>query len=588
MDNLQKLFDWRFLARIGFIIGLLLVYVGAVGMLEAFNERDVIRNTLTLGQVLLFVPVLVGGYYLARKQADRNPALTIVDGALMGLIASIPVVILVLLADPLDLRNVFVNVSRDLIEFLTFEAETVSQGVFPLVLSFVSAGAIGAVFWYIPYHIRRAVLTGAIVTVSIGMMSEQVSLILQENFSRELIDQFFRRRTLLPEAALGIFLFATGTAAFWSLFGGRIRDGYAGQSDTTKRATRGTGWTIFGIILLILPWIVGSFFSQVFNEIGRFVLMGLGLNIAVGLAGLLDLGYVTNFAVGAYIMGVLTSTGNLGIEQQAGIGFFNFWLVIPVSILVAMFTGFIFALPVLRMRGDYLAIATLGFGEIIGRLAESDFLRPIIGGAQGVLFIPNPSITIDFLNLNIEFKDPEQTYYIFLIAIVVMIFISIRLDNSRTGRQWMAIREDEDAASAMGIDTIKAKMLAFTLSAAAGGVSGAIFAAKLGTIFPNSFEVLVSINVLSLIIVGGMGSIPGVVVGAIVLIGLPEVLREFSDFRWLLYGALLVIMMLARPEGLWPASGRKREILSGRKQKPDEPDMAVSGDPTPDPQPNVP
>src|SRR5690606_15721649 len=213
----------------------------------------------------------------------------------------------------------------------------------------------------------------------------------------------------------------------------------------------------------------------------------------------------------------LTSTGNLGI----GGGFFNFWLVLPIALLAAMFAGFIFAVPVLKMRGDYLAIATLGFGEIIGKLALSDWLKPVIGGAQGVLAVPKPEF------FGFTFQNPEEIYYIVLAGCALTLFVSIRLNNSRTGRQWMAIREDEDVAAAMGINTARAKLLAFTLSAATGGLAGGIFASKLGTIFPNSFSLLVSINVLSLIIIGGMGSVPGIVIGAFVLIGLPELLREF-------------------------------------------------------------
>jgi len=213
------------------------------------------------------------------------------------------------------------------------------------------------------------------------------------------------------------------------------------------------------------------------------------------------------------------------------------------------------------MRGDYLAIATLGFGEIIGKLAISDWLKPLIGGAQGVQAIPKP------IFFGLELKNPEELYYIVLVACLITLFVSVRLNNSRTGRQWMAIREDEDVATAMGIDTSRAKLLAFTLSAATGGVAGAIFAAKVGTVFPNSFTVFISINVLSLIIVGGIASNPGIVVGAIVLIGMPELLREFSDFRFLLYGILLVIMMINRPQGLIPTQIISHEMRTGAKAK---------------------
>ena len=210
------------------------------------------------------------------------------------------------------------------------------------------------------------------------------------------------------------------------------------------------------------------------------------------------------------------------------------------------------------MRGDYLAIATLGFGEIIRLLALSDWLKPIIGGAQGVLFIPPPNF------LGIDLIGPQRLYYIILGACLLAVFVSSRLNNSRIGRQWMAIREDEDVASAMGINTARSKLLAFTISAATGGLAGAIFAAKLGTIFPSSFNLLVSVNVLSLIIIGGLGSLPGIIVGALFLVGLPELLREFDEFRLLLYGTLMVTMMLARPEGLWPSAVYRREV--GREE----------------------
>jgi branched-chain amino acid transport system permease protein len=300
--------------------------------------------------------------------------------------------------------------------------------------------------------------------------------------------------------------------------------------------------------------------------------MGLGLNIAVGLAGLLDLGYVTNFAVGAYVMALLTSTSEFGLQSPM-----SFWIALPIAVLAAMLSGFVFALPVLRMRGDYLAIATLGFGEIVRVLVRSDALKEIIGGAQGILAVPKASIggfiatissyVLDPINNllsrwdlgilgvtesaeagnEIVFGTPPQLYYLIVVACLLMLFVSRRLNNSSTGRRWMAMREDEDVAAAMGINTTNAKVIAFTLSAASGGLAGAIFAAKVGSIFPQSFQILISINVLSLIIVGGIGSVPGIVVGAFALIGIPEFLREFAEFRLLLYGIALIAMMLLRP-----------------------------------------
>jgi branched-chain amino acid transport system permease protein len=224
-------------------------------------------------------------------------------------------------------------------------------------------------------------------------------------------------------------------------------------------------------------------------------------------------------------------------------------------------------IPVLRMRGDYLAIVTLGFGEIISRLAISDMLKPYVGGAQGILQIPKPSIG------SLVFTKPEVLYYVVLAGVLLALFVSWRLRDSRLGRQWMAMREDEDVAEAMGINLMKTKILAFSIGAAFSGLAGAIFASKLTSIFPHSFNVLISINVLSLIIVGGIGSLPGVIVGAAVLIGLPELLREFAEYRLLMYGLLLIVMMLAKPEGFVPSEVHKRELHAT-----DEDFVAEAGD----------
>ncbi|MCA9924036.1 MAG: hypothetical protein KC421_16780, partial [Anaerolineales bacterium] len=316
------------------------------------------------------------------------------------------------------------------------------------------------------------------------------------------------------------------------------------QNETSRKTLIGVG--VFG--LLILPLILGTYLTEVIDNVGLFILMGLGLNIVVGFAGLLDLGYVAFFAIGAYVMGILTSTGDLGI---AGI---SFWLALPISVAVSVLFGITLGVPVLKMRGDYLAIVTLGFGEIIRVLAQSDLLKEVIGGAQGILQIGKPEI------FGFTLLRPQHFYYLILAACLLAIFVSWRMRDARLGRQWMAMREDEDVAEAMGIHLVKTKLLAFGMGAAFSGLAGAIFASRLSSIFPNSFNLLISINVLSLIIVGGIGSLPGVVVGALVLVGLPELLREFAEYRLLLYGVLLIVMMIKRPEGLWPSSVTQREL----------------------------
>jgi branched-chain amino acid transport system permease protein len=206
------------------------------------------------------------------------------------------------------------------------------------------------------------------------------------------------------------------------------------------------------------------------------------------------------------------------------------------------------------MRGDYLAIVTLGFGEIIRILVLSDVAKPLLGGAQGILLIPKPKL------FGLELVGPTEFYYLIVLGCLLAAFVAWRLRDARLGRQWMAMREDEDVAEAVGIKLVNTKLLAFAIGAAFSGLSGAIFATRLSSIFPHSFNLLVSINVLCLIIVGGMGSLPGVVVGALVLVGMPELLREFAEYRLMIYGALLIVMMLVRPEGLWPSAIRKREL----------------------------
>jgi branched-chain amino acid transport system permease protein len=308
---------------------------------------------------------------------------------------------------------------------------------------------------------------------------------------------------------------------------------------------------VTAILVLLLPSILGMWFSEILDNVGLFILMGLGLNIVIGFAGLLDLGYVAFYAIGAYTIGVLTSPE---------LGFFNltFWQAFPFAVGCAVLAGIVLGLPILKMRGDYLAIVTLGFGEIIRLLALSDWLRPYLGGTQGIQRIERPVVGIGSFSMTLESQ--QELYYLILIGIAIVAFVAVRLRDSRLGRSWMALREDEDVAVAMGINHVATKLTAFAMGALFSGIGGTIFAAKIGSIYPSSFSFIVSINILALIIVGGMGSIPGVFVGALALMGLPEILREFAEYRFLFYGAALVTVMLVRPEGLWPEARRKLEL----------------------------
>ena len=549
MDKPKQIIDLRYLLKMGLLAGIITGYTAIIGMITVFDNRQLIAGVLTLGQILLVAAPLGFGYFVAHKAKSDQPTGRIIgNGALIGLLAVIPSILIILVGANTDIRQMFVNISPDLIAILTFGQDNIYVGMAMLTVLMVIVGVLGSALRLVPDKYRRAIVMGLAWTLGVGLMSELIILIIRPLLGRGFIRIFFSNGSLKPFAALTIFFLTSGLYILWQNKGDAAKDSYANLSKGQRKTVRRSGMGLGTIVLLALPWILGTFLSEVIDNVGLYILMGLGLNIAVGLAGLLDLGYVTNFAVGAYITGILTSTGTFGTLEM------SFWLVVPIAILAAMFTGFIFALPVLRMRGDYLAIATLGFGEIIRVLALSDWLAPIIGGPQGILDIPKPEL------FGFVFAKPEHLYYIILAACMIMLFVSTRLNNSRTGRKWMAVREDEDVAAAMGIDTTLSKLLAFTLSAASGGLAGAIFAAKLGTIFPQSFSLLVSINVLSIIIVGGMGSIPGIVLGSLLLIGMPELLREFAEYRLLLYGALLIVVMLLRPEGLWPSAVRRREL----------------------------
>jgi branched-chain amino acid transport system permease protein len=319
----------------------------------------------------------------------------------------------------------------------------------------------------------------------------------------------------------------------------------AAESPLRRKVT--TGLIIVG--LLILPQVVGSFPSEIIGVVGLYVLLGLGLNIVVGYAGMLDLGYVAFYAIGAYSVGILTSPASPGFAPQM-----SFWLALPIVLVVTTIAGIIIGAPVLRLRGDYLAIVTLGFGEIIAKIIQSDWASPFLGGAQGLLRVPAPTIG------SAEFRDPQAIYYLILVCVSIVAFVAYRVKSARIGRAWNAMREDEQVAESMGISIIKTKLLAFGLGAALASFGGMIFAAKIGSLFPNTFTLLVSINVLAIIVLGGMGSIPGVVLGAFVLVGIPEVLREFGEYRLLFYGLLLMVIMILKPEGVWPDVRRKREL----------------------------
>ncbi len=286
-----------------------------------------------------------------------------------------------------------------------------------------------------------------------------------------------------------------------------------------------------------------------FNPIGVYVLLAMGLNIVVGLAGLLDLGYVAFFAIGSYALATLAT------KQH-----WNFWAVLPVGVVIAAAAGVILGAPTLRLRGDYLAIVTLGFGEIIRIVANNSNW---LGGPRGISNIPHPPAIGHIKALTYGVLDPKPYYYLVLAMIVLVIFIVRRLERSRVGRAWQAIREDEDAAELMGVPAFKFKLWAFAMGAAIGGMCGVLFAAKQIAITPDNFQFLLSVLILAAVVLGGSGNLPGVMLGAFLVAWLPERFRSLQNYRFLIFGAALVALMIFRPQGLLPSRRRREEMVAG-------------------------
>jgi ABC-type branched-subunit amino acid transport system permease subunit len=382
------------------------------------------------------------------------------------------------------------------------------------------------------------------------------------------------------------FILLCGLFWFVPLLGRQANKQFEISYPEDQRIVRYMFFAGAALILLVAPQFTGSYINNVLNLIALYTIMGIGLNVMIGYAGLLDLGYVASFAIGAYTLGLLTSPNVLtcGMVHPNDIPFqeieatckytLTFWTAWPICVIVSALTGMMLGVPVLKMRGDYLAIVTLGFGQIMNVVVRSDAAKPLLGGPLGISPIESPILDMTRVNDDwyLKLGDFTSLYYLFLFGVVATAFVVYRLLNSRTGRAWRAVRSDEDVAEAMGIHLIGTKLLAFGVSSAFAGLGGALFAVMMKGIYPNSYNLMISINVLSLIIIGGMGSIPGVFVGALMLVGLPELLRELDIYRMLAFGALLVTVMLVKPEGLLPPRPAKLSELADkhkhRKRKP--------------------
>ena len=307
--------------------------------------------------------------------------------------------------------------------------------------------------------------------------------------------------------------------------------------NTTLRLPASTAGIVALAVAAIVPFFCDNYITDVALTIVTYGILALGLNVVVGYAGLLDLGYAAFFAIGAYTTALLETLLN-----------FTFWETIPFALLFAGISGIIIGWPTLRLRSDYLAIVTLGFGEIVRLIAVN---LDITGGPNGIYGI-NPADVLGH-----DLTSPKSLYTLGLVFLVIVLVFVIRLGQSRLGRAWTSLREDENAAEAVGVPTLRVKMLAYVIGALIGGLGGSLFAARFGTIDPTSFTYAQSVMILIIVVLGGRGSIPGVLLGAIIVAGLPEALRFLNLWREFVFAIALILLMLVRPQGLWPARLRR-------------------------------
>lgn len=539
---------WHHGVKTGVIGGITVLVIALVGMVESFNKRFIIADVMTMGIALVIVVAVLIAYNAAKRTASSHYHVVFANSVFAALITSGFLAMLVIIGNQINLRSVLVNASPGLYKVLTAGFEGGAAGIFVILVAGGLSGVFGGILYLIPQLARQVTIVSLGSVLIAGLLQDLIRPVLASWGPVAVVSEWlFTQNGLTISGSILILVIIAAIFTSWTLKRENIKTGYGNLSGGTQRNIKISAFIVLAVFLIVLPHLLGLFLSEVLTIVGLYILLGLGLNIVVGYAGMLDLGYVAFFAIGAYTTAVLTSPE---------LGFFSmtFWQALPFAVGFGILSGILLGIPVLKMRGDYLAIATLGFGEIIRILVLSDFLKPWLGGAQGVGKIPNPVIA------GYQFATPQHIYYLILAGCMLVVFISLRLRNSRLGRAWMAMREDEDVAQAMGINLVATKLLAFATGAGFSALSGAIFVSKIGSVYPHSFSVMISINVICLIIVGGIGSIPGVIVGAAALVGLPELLREFADYRLFVYGAVLVAMMLLRPEGLWPEARHKLEF----------------------------
>jgi len=555
--------DWSKVLRWGLICGGALIAICLVGMPVEMDRRILVERYLSLGYLsVLCIPVLISWVASAQVvlegvEARKQGLFDLVTGFVVGAIGGGCLALLMVALDSWNLRDPLVNWSPKLLRFLTYE-NGMGFGAVAWIVTGAALGLAGASFRVMPRAVRRFTTFVLFGLISLSIL-ESVIDDLSEGFRLEWLDDFMYAKkgglTLTSTIVIGAVIGVLSLVA-----DGRMKaatERYRNLEGVERQKTSIVLFVVVAVLCIVLPMFLGKIVNELLANVGLFLLLALGLNIVVGLAGLLDLGYVAFFAVGGYTTAVLTSPNSPWFAPELHFGFALIFVVIFATI-----TGLVIGAPVIRMRGDYLAIVTLGFGEIIRLLFMSDWLGPYFGGAQGVTNIPG----VDLGFATVKGTDPRSVFYLVLFFCGIAIYVSWRLQASRLGRAWMAIREDEQVAEAMGINTVSSKLMAFVVGAVLASFSGAVLAAKVGSVFPTSFMILVSIIILVVVIVGGMGNIAGVMVGSFVLIGVlggpkqPGLLQEFQNFKLLIYGLLLVFMMLKRPEGLVPSARRSREL----------------------------
>ena len=562
--------------NIGLTFGVVALYCAVVGIFPLMDARAIIVGFVTLADVVLAGIGIGAGIAVAARRDDATLAQLSLRSLLAGAIAGSFLALLLIAMQLLDLRSIFIALSPALKTTLSFGLD-LPYAVPIMIVGGAVFALIGAGLSFAPRALRQPLLIGLGFVMFFGIFQELIQIMMQfGDLVSALRETLYTWEGLTPQGALIIFVLSAGGAFLWTrMLHPKVERQMARLTPGQARAAKLLRIGLLAVLVILFPVVAGPYIGQVMMLVGLYILMGMGLNLEVGLAGLLDLGFVAFFAVGAYATALLTADSPHALAAYTSIPSLSYWTAMPIAVLCSIIVGVLFGIPVLGVRGDYLAVATMGLGEIVRVIVQSDAAAPLLAGAQGILQIPKPRIG------SLELADPVQLFYLTLVSAAIAAYFAWRLENSRLGRAWMAVRDDEDVAQALGINLVKVKLLAYGLGAAFAGLSGSIFAVMLTSIYPSSFQLLISINVLALIIVGGMGSLPGVVLGAVALVGLPELLREFGEYRFLFYGVVLIVMMRIKPEGLWPSAARRRELRAAAGEEDVEEEAPGVEDATP-------